>query len=44
VGAGDVRLEAGSRYCFTEVQRAHRELEERMTTGAPVLLVPEGIE
>ena len=44
VGAGDVRLEVGSRYCFTEVQRAHRELEERMTTGAPVLLVPEGMK
>jgi len=44
VDVGHVRLEVGSRYSFAEVQQAHRELEARTTTGAPVLLVPEEME
>ena len=42
VRSGQVRLEVGSRYALAEVQRAHRELEGRLTTGAPVLLAGEG--
>ncbi|MBP8146321.1 MAG: quinone oxidoreductase [Inhella sp.] len=37
---GHVRLEVKHRYPFTDVRRAHRELEGRLTTGAPVL-IPE---
>jgi NADPH2:quinone reductase len=35
---GDVRLDVQHRYALSDVQRAHRELEGRMTTGAPVLI------
>ena len=35
---GDVRLAVGHRYPFADVQRAHRELEGRATTGATVLI------
>lgn len=38
VRAGAVRLSVGHRYPLAEVQRAHRELEGRATTGATVLL------
>lgn len=38
VGRGDVRLGVGHRYPLSEVQRAHRELEGRATTGATVLI------
>lgn len=38
VRRGDVRLGVGHRYPFAEVQRAHRELEGRATTGATVLI------
>ena len=35
---GHVRLGIGQRYPLAEVQRAHRDLESRATTGAPVLI------
>jgi NADPH:quinone reductase len=35
---GTVRLEVGHRYPLADVQCAHRDLESRATTGAPVLL------
>lgn len=35
---GDVRLEVHHRYPLADVQRAHHELESRITTGAPVLV------
>ena len=35
---GDVRLEVHNRYALADVQRAHHELESRITTGAPVLV------
>ncbi|KRC15965.1 MULTISPECIES: quinone oxidoreductase [unclassified Acidovorax] len=35
---GHVRLGTGQRYPLAEVQRAHRDLESRATTGAPVLI------
>lgn len=35
---GDVRLEVRHRYPLADVQRAHHELENRITTGAPVLV------
>ncbi len=38
VQQGAVRLEVAHRYPLAEVQRAHRELEGRLTTGAPVLI------
>lgn len=38
VGQGDVRLEVSHRYPLADVQRAHHELESRITTGAPVLI------
>lgn len=38
VRAGSVRLGVGQRYALSEVQRAHRDLESRATTGATVLL------
>lgn len=38
VQAGAVRLEVKQRYALADVQRAHRELEGRATTGAPVLI------
>jgi NADPH2:quinone reductase len=33
-----VRLEVGSRYALADVRHAHRDLEGRATTGAPVLV------
>ncbi len=36
--SGDVRLEVHHRYPLADVQRAHHELESRITTGAPVLV------
>jgi len=39
VERGAVRIEVEQRYPFDEVQRAHRELEARTTTGSGVLLV-----
>ena len=38
VQAGAVRLEVKQRYALADVRRAHRELEGRATTGAPVLI------
>nr|WP_145547321.1 quinone oxidoreductase [Variovorax boronicumulans] len=38
VESGQLRLEVGSRYALTDVQQAHRDLEGRATTGAPVLV------
>ena len=38
VRKGDVKLEVKHRYALTDVQRAHRELEGRLTSGAPVLI------
>jgi NADPH2:quinone reductase len=38
VADGQVRLEVGSRYALADVQQAHRDLEGRATTGAPVLV------
>jgi NADPH2:quinone reductase len=38
VAQGAVRLEVAHRYPLAQVQRAHRELEGRQTTGAPVLI------
>lgn len=35
---GHVRRGIGQRYPLAEVQRAHRDLESRATTGAPVLI------
>ncbi|HYP83890.1 quinone oxidoreductase [Variovorax sp.] len=43
VRAGQVRLDVGSRFGLLDVQRAHRELEGRMTTGAPVLMVGDDL-
>ncbi|WP_377156009.1 quinone oxidoreductase [Roseateles sp. UC29_93] len=39
VERGAVKIEVEQRYPFDEVQRAHRELEARTTTGSGVLLV-----
>lgn len=36
--SGAVRIEIGHRYAWSEVQRAHADLESRRTTGAPVLI------
>ena len=38
VACGHVRMEVGQRYPLADVQRAHRDLESRATTGAPVLI------
>jgi NADPH2:quinone reductase len=38
VQQGSLRLEVNHRYALTDVQRAHRELEGRVTSGAPVLI------
>lgn len=38
VRQGAVRLEIHHRYALADVQRAHHELESRITTGAPVLI------
>ncbi len=38
VREGGVRLAVGQRYPLAEVQRAHRDLESRATTGATVLI------
>lgn len=38
VQQGAVRLEVHHRYALADVQRAHHELESRITTGAPVLI------
>jgi len=35
---GDVRVEINQRYALAEVQQAHRDLENRKTTGSTVLL------
>jgi NADPH:quinone reductase len=35
---GHVRLDIGQRYPFAELQRAHRDLESRATTGSSVLI------
>lgn len=35
---GDVRLEVHHRYPLADVQRAHHELESRITSGSPVLI------
>ena len=36
--SGDIRVEINQRYPLAEVQRAHRDLESRATTGSSVLL------
>jgi NADPH2:quinone reductase len=38
VRQGTVRLEVHHRYAFADVQRAHQELENRSTTGSPVII------
>lgn len=38
VRQGSVRLDIGQRYPLADVQRAHRDLESRATTGATVLI------
>ena len=38
VRGGSVRLGIGQRYPLADVQRAHRDLESRATTGATVLI------
>lgn len=38
VRQGTVRLDVHHRYPLADVQRAHHELESRVTTGAPVLI------
>ena len=38
VAAGQLQLAVGSRYALADVQQAHRDLEGRATTGAPVLV------
>lgn len=38
VQQGTVRLDVHHRYALADVQRAHHELESRLTTGAPVLI------
>jgi NADPH2:quinone reductase len=38
VQQGSVRLEVHHRYALADVQRAHHELENRITSGAPVLI------
>ena len=38
VQQGSVRLDIGQRYPLADVQRAHRDLESRATTGATVLI------
>lgn len=36
--SGDVRIEINQRYALADVQQAHRDLEDRKTTGSTVLL------
>ena len=36
--SGDVRIEINQRYPLTDVQRAHRDMESRKTTGSSILL------
>ena len=36
--AGQVRVEIGQRYALADIQRAHRDLEGRRTTGSTVIL------
>lgn len=36
--SGDVHLEVHNRYALADVQRAHHELESRITSGSPVLI------
>ena len=38
VRSGMLRLEVNHRYALADVRRAHQELEDRVTTGAPVLI------
>lgn len=38
VGSGQVKIPINQRYALADVQQAHRDLEERRTTGASVLL------
>lgn len=38
VDSGQLQLAVGSRYALADVQQAHRDLEGRATTGAPVLV------
>jgi NADPH2:quinone reductase len=35
---GDVRIEINQRYALADIQRAHRDLESRRTTGSTVIL------
>jgi NADPH2:quinone reductase len=36
--SGDIRVEINQRYALDDVQRAHRDLESRKTTGSTILL------
>ena len=36
--SGDVSIEINQRYALAEVQQAHRDLQNRKTTGSTVLL------
>jgi NADPH2:quinone reductase len=38
VKSGAVKADIGRRYRLADIVRAHEELENRQTTGAPVLL------
>jgi NADPH2:quinone reductase len=38
IGRGVVRIEIGQTYPLSDVQQAHRDLQERRTVGATVLL------
>ena len=36
--AGQVRVEIGQHYALADIQQAHRDLEERKTTGSTIIL------
>ncbi len=38
VGSGKVKVEVHQRYALADIQQAHRDLEDRKTTGATVIL------
>jgi NADPH2:quinone reductase len=38
VASGDIRIEINQRYRLDEVQKAHRDLESRRTTGSSIIL------
>jgi NADPH2:quinone reductase len=38
VESGKVKIEINQRYALSDVQQAHRDLEDRKTTGSTILL------